>query len=357
MPRYQTIGAWRGAACLAVLGFHSFGAVASQPVWAPLIPLRAACEQGWMGLQIFFVISGYCIFDRMAAAVEGGESAFSFGKDRARRILPTYWAVLLLTLALNLAAWPFNRTHLADNFPPTIAALAADLSLSHVLLGLPPYVMVTWTLACEMAFYAAAAALLAANRGSARLLPAFAGGAVICVLSWRARATGWQLPAALWPDFFSGACVALALRSISRRDWVGLIAGLGALAALTGCAAAGIGGYGGQERKVALGFAWLLLALFPADAWLARRGPIRLLAWVGGFSYSLYLIHAQILTRAINLTLLRFAPASPFFLLPWLAALAAAIFGGWWVGRMIENPCERWRKGRRRREAGAAPAA
>ena len=58
--RYESLEAWRGVACLAVVAFHSIGPLEGQPLWFPLEPLRAVAMKGWLGLHLFFVIG--CVF-------------------------------------------------------------------------------------------------------------------------------------------------------------------------------------------------------------------------------------------------------------------------------------------------------
>ena len=59
--RYELLDHWRGFAALAVLWFH-----AASPWFAQSVPLglgwfAALAEEGWRGVHLFFVISGYCI--------------------------------------------------------------------------------------------------------------------------------------------------------------------------------------------------------------------------------------------------------------------------------------------------------
>jgi len=347
--RYETIGAWRGIACLAVVVFHSFGAFYHTPIWAPLKPLRALSEFGWLGLHLFFVISGYCIFERLAAAKRHGETTRNFWLDRALRVLPGYWIALAASIALSLAAWPFNTTPLLANLPRSLAAGLADLSLTHVFLGLPAYILVSWTLACEVAFYFLAGLMLwTARRTGAGLTAAFGLGAVLCVPGMFLSSAGWSLVLAAWPDFFAGVCVSFLLRSVHQRDWRLTGAGIAALAALTALTLLNVGSYGSDARKFSVGFAWVLFGLHWCDAWLARLLLVRALAWIGVFSYSLYLVHVQVLTRVINLGGRVLLPTSPFFAALWVGAVGVAITAGWLFWRLVENRAEQYRHGRRR---------
>jgi exopolysaccharide production protein ExoZ len=341
--RYQTIAAWRGVACLSVLLFHSFGGFTSEPIWMPLEPVRQLAGNGWLGLHLFFVISGYCIFERIGVAVVRGEAAYSFWIDRSLRIFPTYWAALAFTIALNLVTWPFNRTHLAANLPSSFLSFLGDVSLTSALFRHPAFVLVSWTLTCEVAFYLLAGLLLASGGNSRHMTRAFLVGSGLCGLAIAVPATGWTLPLALWPEFFAGACVSFSLRAPMARSRNFAPLGLVVLLALSAAAICSFGSYAGDSRKIALAFAWALLALYRWDAWLDRRLAVRLLSRVGVFSFSLYLTHVQIMTRVINLGMRTTQPTSPAVVLVWIAAVVTALAFGWLFWTLVESSSERLR--------------
>ena len=161
--RYETIESWRGVACLAVLFFHSFGAFTRNPIWGPLEPFRAASAYGWLGLHLFFVISGYCIFERLHVGLDRGESIPSFWVDRMIRIYPTYWCVLAITILINLCTLPFNQGSLAESIPLSAKEWFGNLTLIHTLAGWRSSVIVSWTLSYEVTFYLLAGALMLVN--------------------------------------------------------------------------------------------------------------------------------------------------------------------------------------------------
>src|SRR4026207_1662106 len=96
--RYLTLDHWRGIACLAVLMNHA--------VWFPTGTAVAravfvAAERLWIGVPIFFVISGYCI----SAAVDAHRRQTSrplhhYFTRRLRRVFPPYWVALAATGAI-----------------------------------------------------------------------------------------------------------------------------------------------------------------------------------------------------------------------------------------------------------------
>lgn len=97
--RYETLDHWRGIAALMVVVFHAsarYRVSAGDPG-----AVTATIGLFWLGVQLFFVISGYCI----AAAVESSyrrnnRRILEYFTRRVRRIFPTYlfWLVILISV-------------------------------------------------------------------------------------------------------------------------------------------------------------------------------------------------------------------------------------------------------------------
>lgn len=345
--RYETLAAWRGLAAIGVLLFHSFGRFTpQQSLWPALEPVRRLAGFGWLGVHLFFVISGYCIAEKIAALSRTRAGPPAFWKNRLLRILPPYWAALLFALGLNLLAVPFNHVPLREQLPPSAFAALNQLLLTSPYFGLPAALLVAWTLTCEIGFYAIAGCALALPAGPRALAVAWIGGALLCFapLAWPPSAA-WKI-IELWPDFFAGvAAFQIVGTSVNgrffRTAWPGLgvIVGIGLMRTLT----AMVPGEGWYSLCAPI-FAGILVALHPWDQRLIRLMPVRLLAAAGTISFSLYLVHVPIVSRVINLGL-RWIPATSAGFFPlWLAALLAAVGTALLFYRWIEHPSEIWRR-------------
>ena len=97
--RYPGLDLLRALAIVWVMFFHSWVVGGLPPEWAWL------SRYGWMGVDLFFVLSGFLIGGQVLAPLSRGEP-LRFGDfylRRAFRILPAYWVVLALYVCV--PAW------------------------------------------------------------------------------------------------------------------------------------------------------------------------------------------------------------------------------------------------------------
>ena len=87
---------------------------------------------GFVGVDIFFVISGFLIINQIKAGLTAGRfSVFSFYAQRSLRILPPYMIMLLLTYAL--APFFLTTTEVYWNFLPVGDFRSADVHQCRIL--------------------------------------------------------------------------------------------------------------------------------------------------------------------------------------------------------------------------------
>jgi peptidoglycan/LPS O-acetylase OafA/YrhL len=288
--RYPVLDALRALAILLVLARH--WAVASRDLFGtvPGGPLAVLAANGWIGVDLFFVLSGFLIGTHFAgpgAAPFGKAAVLEFYRRRALRTLPLYWGVIVLCW---LAA------------PWTPAPGVSPLSFLTHLLFLQDYlgsdVMVTlWSLAVEEKFYLCAPLLLfllmRAGRAAACVLLAAAMGAIL----WSMLAGARQVAPGDYPAFF------WAVRAPFHH------AGLAILAGVMVAVAHGASSTRGAPKPLLLATATLLLLLHGYRDWLGQGDWLRV-CWVIGLSSGLFALLVR-LGLAVNQRHPAFGAARP----------------------------------------------
>jgi exopolysaccharide production protein ExoZ len=336
---YNLIQAGRGAACLCVVLFHSLIAYSSATLPPMLEYIRVLSRWGWLGVHVFFAISGWCIAERLAKGFRTGESGGHFAIERSLRIYPTYWAALAATILLRIAAVPFNTAPLSVSAPTGWQDWIGSLFLLSPYLGCSPFLFVSWSLVFELGFYlCAVVALVAARRRLAGGTLLFLIGCAMCLIpcATQGRPPIWFV-LGLWPNFFAGMAAWWAARRGGRA------LGYGALAILLAATIAWPA-YGGPARLTSVVAAWILALAYRRDGKLSESSTMRFFCWMGGLSYSLYLIHVPMMSPTLNL-LGRWIPStSTWFIAAWVSAVLLAIAGAKCLNRLVEQPIESWRR-------------
>jgi peptidoglycan/LPS O-acetylase OafA/YrhL len=132
LTRFPALDGVRAIAALMVVFFHSGG-----PDWV----------NGWLGVQIFFVLSGFLITTLLLReqARNGRISLGDFYRRRAFRILPVYFLVLIVTTAGLVVSGHFQDSALGREFPLYLTFLT---EFAHG----GPYGQ-SWSLGVEQKFY------------------------------------------------------------------------------------------------------------------------------------------------------------------------------------------------------------
>jgi peptidoglycan/LPS O-acetylase OafA/YrhL len=265
---------------------------------------------GFVGVDVFFVISGFLITGNLLADMKSGRFSFArFYERRARRLLP----VLFFTLAISMAVSaimlpPYQLRAMAKSLAAAVFSTSNFVFWSQsgyfdTEASLKP-LLHTWSLSVEEQFYLIwpTVMFLLWRRGGARLLIAFLVAAVVLstgaaefVLT-RDRDAAFFLAPFRVAELAIGALCVWWLERAPRGWWRGdvtAIAGLGAI---------GFAILAYTERTSFPGVNALLPCLGTAavisapDARLARRALSTPIArGIGLISYSLYLVHWPIL--------------------------------------------------------------
>ena len=337
-----TIQALRGVAAAMIVAQHAFFE-AGLP--KPAFPLH-------LGVEIFFVISGFIMVVTSRDAFGRADAWPDFVRRRLIRIVPTYWCFTTLLLGVALA------------FPSALQTARPEpghLLLSYLFVPhqapaghLHPFLELGWTLNYEMLFYAAFAALLfLPMRRSLIALTVLAAGAVI-VGRWIPVALAaphfWTRPVVLC--FVAGAWLGAAHAGGRRMPWWLAGATAAAAAILLGLATPE-GPYRAWARDAC---AVLIVALATLPPRAAETPMPRVLERLGDASYTSYLAHPFILAGLM--IALRGAPAG----LRCVAGIATVLAVSYVLHRVVERPLialgtRVWRGARARPAAPAdAPA-
>lgn len=343
--RYETLDHWRGFAAFSVVSFHAFSPWLGGHAPTGFRWMANIAEQGYRGVHLFFVISGYCIAQLALREFRGGRNVLQFLRQRCLRIFPPYWTACLFAAALALAALPFNRAVLFATpaalgaLPTSFAALVGHTFLLDSVLGQPGYLLVAWTLAWELFYY-----LLTALSLSLSLhLGARAGLSFAFLLATVGAipATSGFLPSLSgWAEFMCGACVLFALEASAARraawPWLGSIVGLG----LVGSALSGPH----ATLPFSAAFALLLFFLHHLDPRLAASRALSWFGSLGTMSFSLYLIHVPVASAARNLFARVIPDAEIAFVVPIFFAILLSLAAARLFYHFVELPLESWRK-------------
>jgi peptidoglycan/LPS O-acetylase OafA/YrhL len=139
----------RLAAALAVVAFHYLYAGPIRDSVPVVFPEASdAARYGFLGVQLFFVISGFVI----AASVEG-RSAWQFTVARAARLYPAHAVCMTLTAAI-VAVWG------AGVYQASVTQWAANLTMVAPAFGQPFMDGAYWSIVVEITFYGWVAMLL-----------------------------------------------------------------------------------------------------------------------------------------------------------------------------------------------------
>lgn len=305
---YGTLDAWRGIASLCVVLYHAHLSLAVLAPGMNFLPGSAWLGAGYLGVPLFFVISGYCIASAALSAGRKAHSAGRFFTARVRRIYPPYAAASLLTVVAVLVASFFvehGQYAPGDSARPlmnflTPRALVSTLTITQIPLRTPMLQAVFWTLNYEVVFYALVGALLLPPlrfRPERVLLNVLHGLTLAAIIILLVRPGPRPFPLDFWPQFGLGVLAFDLVRSprlLLPKLTLALVAlGLAVFAATYS--------YGNRfvfaappvriGFLVSLAFAVLLVKLHPFDVRLEACRPVRALGVLGGFSYSLYLVH------------------------------------------------------------------
>lgn len=297
-PHRDDIDGLRTVAVLPVMLFHAG------------VPGMAG---GFVGVDVFFVISGYLITKSLLD--DAGYSAAArigrFYQRRSKRILPALLTMLAVTLVAgyltflpaqfnDLAASAIAAVLFASNFwfwatSGYFAAPAEMMPLLH-----------TWSLAVEEQFYIAFPLLLIAFGlrtvlfRNAVLAAALLGFALNAWLTYRSPGVAFYWPVRSW-ELLAGSALILYSPQLSERSREIVAAGGLAMIAVSVLMFSGDMRFPGFAAALPVLGTVGVIAGGPSTA-VGRALSLKPIVWIGLISYSLYLWHWPILVFAKQIT-------------------------------------------------------
>lgn len=337
LPYRPEIDGLRAVAVLPVLLFHA----------------GLGCPGGYIGVDVFFVISGYLIGSLILRECEAGEFRFTrFWVRRLRRLFPA----LVVTLAATaVAAWfllipaHLEQTGAALVAQPLLVANVLFWSQSGYFEAASEYqpLLHTWSLAVEEQFYLFLPLILVpllkrGRRPAVIVTWLFIVGSFAWSLYATLRfpsAAFFLLPSRIW-ELDLGLALALlprlGFRHAGRNEFASL-AGLAAILAPVFLYDNATSFPGVAALAPCLGTALVIFANAGSLTTSGRILAAPLPTWIGKISYPLYLWHWPVLVFARYWSIGTPHPALT------LAALAFSFLLAWATWRLIERPVREFR--------------
>lgn len=290
--------------------------------------LSRVTSYGWLGVELFFLISGFVIC--MSC---WGRDAGAFFRSRVTRLFPAYWAAVAITFVVSRVWWgQYTKT------PATDAAL--NLTMLQEPLGAASVDGVYWTLWVEATFYLLFAAVVYSGLTLRRVTTFCYLWLVVSVLAVPAKLHLLTLVAQPnWaPYFIAGIALYLIHRFGPDLKLWGLVAVCFVLSAHSVHDLALLVGRTATHRPPSPWPAVALVAVFyglmsaVALGWLSRI-RWRWLTTAGLLTYPLYLIHQTngwVLIHALRGFFPRYVTLA--------IVVTVMLAGSWLLHRLVERP-------------------
>ncbi len=312
-PKIGIVGALRGFAALAVVWFHfTFG----QDAW-----LKWTGQYGWLGVHIFFVISGFIIPYSLYQYRYSIRNYFRFVAKRLARLHPPYLASIVVVVAVyltTLAIFPHANI-------PRLELSAKNFVFHFFYLndffGKAWLNNVYWTLSIELQWYLLLGLtfpLLASRHWRVQI-----AGAMLMLIGYR-MVPSYHVIFHSVPIFLIGVFVFQYRMGISSA-WRMLLS----IAAMFALMKTPIG----MPVSIVSTATGLLIAFGVLEnRWCNRLGEV---------SYSLYLLHIP-----VGLTLMGFLSKIPYsgsyIVVIDLVCVAACLYASAVFYRWVEEPSQKW---------------
>jgi peptidoglycan/LPS O-acetylase OafA/YrhL len=307
LGRYPALDGLRGIAILAVFLSHYAGGHKSKNFIIHCWSIVA--DSGWMGVDLFFVLSGFLITGILFQTASDEHRVKNFYARRALRIFPLFYGVLfgflLLTPVLNLHWQPghllyfFYLSNMMSLLAPHLASPGAAMGVAHL-----------WSLAVEEQFYLLWPFVVWSVRNRKHLLKIsyaiiIASLSLRIILVWRGVDSEviYELLFTRADSLIAGGILALLVRGpLARKLPVKPILLCSWLAVAAMFFITGSGRHEGALLStigysvIAVFCACLVYSAWLGEGWIARIANHAWLRFFGRYSYGLYIFHGLFVT-------------------------------------------------------------
>jgi len=316
---------------------------------------------GYIGVDIFFVISGFLISGQLARelASSGRIALATFWAKRVRRLVPASLVVLIVSVIVTAVVMPLayvhdslwdvaasalyvQNWHLVVNSVNYLASEGHTIAEHYWSLSLEEQYYVVWPLLL-LATFTAGARLVARQRGILLATIVVTVGALSLVASIYFTATNpgqayFMLFTRMW-EFAAGALLVFIPRLMPAQPWLRNVLGLGGLVTIlvSSVVLTADSPFPGWIALVPVLGTVAVIAAAPATRGFSvtRVLTIRPVTFIGDISYSLYLWHWPLII------------AAPFIVgwgtgtLNRIALFVGAFVLAWLTKRFVEDPFRR----------------
>jgi peptidoglycan/LPS O-acetylase OafA/YrhL len=339
MRKIPQLDSIRGIAVLMVILLHASDKY-------PQLHLQRIFENGWMGVDAFFVLSGFLITGVLVESKQFPNFFRNFYARRCLRIWPLYYAVLLFMFVAVPLALPSQRPVIFA--PRSSPWWAYPLFLQNLLVPIPTMATgslgVMWSLAIEEQFYLVWPFLVRYVRAERLRLFALAIVCLSPVLRFFFARHGGNIysnPLCRLDGLMAGAYLAFTARrtAFTPERFLPLARVCFPIASALAFTAEYENALWITLSCTALAsFTFLYLALYEREGALQRILRNRFLMYTGSISYGLYLLHKIPFDTAQATHLDRYPALAFFGGICACYALAALSF------RFVEQPFLRYKR-------------
>jgi peptidoglycan/LPS O-acetylase OafA/YrhL len=319
-------------AALSVVLFHYVALPASWPDHRPaelfsgFYPIAA---YGWLGVELFFLISGFVIC--MSA---WGRSLGDFFASRVARLYPAYWVAVVLTAGVLIAIPTLHPR------PPTVDILT-NLTMLEDPLRVPRVSNVYWTLWIELHFYVLFAVAVWRGLTYRRVVAFCALWTVASVISASAAVPALNAvvdPSGSSPYFVAGVAMYLMYRynqnlllwGIVGMSWLLALHSIKGQTDIQSPVTSGVVTW----RVTAMIITGIFAIMLAVSLGMLTRIRGRWLTVAGALTYPLYLLHLDIGVIILR----RLKDLSP--VLAVFGVLAGMLVASWLLHVLVERPLQ-----------------